>query len=135
MSDLDTAKQEAERSAKLPAHQAVEALAERLGAVAAARAVFSDPVEREGVTVIPVARVRWGFGAGGGTGGLEGTKEHGEGGGGGGGVSASPLGYIEISEEGASFHEIHDLGAVWPIILASGFAAWLVLRGLRKLLR
>ena len=96
MSDLDTAKQEAERAASLPAHQAVEALAERLGAVAAARAVFSDPVERDGVTVIPVARVRWGFGAGGGTGGLEGTKEHGEGGG---GVSASPLGYIEISEE------------------------------------
>ncbi len=132
MSDLDTAKQEAERAASLPAHQAVEALAERLGAVAAARAVFSDPVERDGVTVIPVARVRWGFGAGGGTGGLEGTKEHGEGGG---GVSASPLGYIEISEEGASFHEIRDLGAVWPIVLASGFAAWLVLRGLRKLLR
>ena len=37
-------------------------LAESLGANAAASAVFGTPVERDGVTVIPVARVRWGFG-------------------------------------------------------------------------
>ena len=135
MTDLDTAKREAADAASRPPQRMLEGLAERLGLAAGASAVFADPVRHEGVTVIAVARARWGFGAGGGQGGIEGTTEHGEGGGGGGGVSASPVGYIEITEEGATFHQINDLRAVAPVIMASGIAAWLVLRGLRKLLR
>jgi uncharacterized spore protein YtfJ len=44
----------------------LERLAGHVGGKAGAKAVFGDPVERDGVTVIPVARVRWGVGAGGG---------------------------------------------------------------------
>ncbi|MGD8486166.1 MAG: hypothetical protein PVH07_05950, partial [Chloroflexota bacterium] len=44
----------------------LEGLAERLGASAGASAVFGDPVERDGVTVIPVAQSMVGTGAGGG---------------------------------------------------------------------
>ena len=46
----------------------VERMAERVGAKASVRAVFGDPIERNGITVIPVARVRWGFGGGAGRG-------------------------------------------------------------------
>ena len=40
-------------------------LAEKLGAAAKASLVFGEAVERDGVTVIPVAKSRWGFGGGG----------------------------------------------------------------------
>jgi uncharacterized spore protein YtfJ len=46
----------------------VERIAERVGAKANVRAVFGDPIERDGITVIPVARIRWGFGGGAGRG-------------------------------------------------------------------
>src|SRR5215212_9113778 len=84
-----------------PAGGLIERMAERLGGAATARAVFGEPVERDGVTVIPVARVRWGFGGGGGAG--EGKDGPGAGEGGGGGVMASPAGYIEITASGATF--------------------------------
>ena len=80
----------------------LDRLAERIGAAAAAAAVFGEPVERDGVTVIPVARARWGFG--GGSGG-EGANQ---GSGGGGGSVVSPLGYIEIRQGGAAFKPVRD---------------------------
>ena len=36
----------------------VASLAEKLGATARAATIFGDPVERDGVTVIPVAKAR-----------------------------------------------------------------------------
>jgi len=81
-------------------------LAERLGANAAASAVFGTPVERDGVTVIPVARVRWGFGGGGGGGGRKAKAQ--DGWGGGGGVQAAPLGFIEVRDGGAQYRRVHD---------------------------
>jgi hypothetical protein len=42
----------------------ISAMAEKLGAVAQASTVFGEPVERDGITVIPVAKARWGFGSG-----------------------------------------------------------------------
>ena len=47
----------------------LEWLAERIGARAGVTAVFGEPIERGDITVIPVARVRWGFGGGEGQGG------------------------------------------------------------------
>src|SRR3954447_13637191 len=60
-----------------------EKLAEKLGASAQAAHIFGEPVERDGVTVIPVATARWGLGGGGGKRG--GARRPGRGGGGGGG--------------------------------------------------
>jgi uncharacterized spore protein YtfJ len=105
---------------------------------ASASAVFGDAVTRDGVTVIPVAKVRWGFGGGSGTGSdhdADGKGDVGEGAGGGGGVMASPLGYIEIRDGEAVFRRIKDVGAYVPIILASTFAAWVTLRSLKRLFR
>ena len=65
-------------------------LAERIGARVGAATVFGAPVERDGVTVVPVAVARFGIGAGGGSDPSKGQE--GEGGGGGGTVA--PTGYI-----------------------------------------
>jgi uncharacterized spore protein YtfJ len=88
--------------------QLVDELLERIGQSVGQRAqassVFGKPVEREGLTVIPVARARFGFGGGGGSGGREG--EDGTGGGGGGGASVSPVGFIEVRDGSAVFKRI-----------------------------
>ena len=59
MSEAGT-RDEAERVATRPGF--TEHLAETIGAAARASAVFGEPVEGQGVTVIPVARAKWGFG-------------------------------------------------------------------------
>ncbi len=43
----------------------VERIAAVIQTSANARQIFGDPVERDGATIIPVARVQWGFGGGG----------------------------------------------------------------------
>ena len=79
------------------------AISERLSANIA----YGEPVMSEGVTVIPVARVMLGFGAGGGVGEPTHGSGNGEtaqapvGGGGGGGGMVQPLGFIEIDSAGA----------------------------------
>jgi len=100
--NLEDAEKEARADA---AENGLTRLAERLGAKAAASAVFGTPVERDGVTVIPVARVRWGFGGGGGGGRNEKAQD---GWGGGGGVQAVPLGFIEVKDGGAQYRRVHD---------------------------
>lgn len=60
----------------------------------------------EGRSVIPVARVSYGFGAGGGQGPVKTDEEAGTtpgGGGGGGGVSVSPVGFLVVTPEGERF--------------------------------
>jgi len=42
----------------------IEKLADRIGARATVKAAFGEPVVRGGLTVVPVARVVWGFGGG-----------------------------------------------------------------------
>lgn len=114
----------------------VRALADKVGWAARADAVFGDPVERDDVTVIPVAKVRWGFGGGAGTD----TSDDGDmssdsGGGGGAGVMASPLGFIEVRDGEATFRRVSDPAGYWPLLLAGGAAFWLVAKGLRTLFR
>lgn len=70
------------------------ALADRIGGRFAASTVFGAPVERDGVTVIPVASMRFGIGAGSGSDPAKGQE--GEGGGGGGTMTA--IGYIELKD-------------------------------------
>ena len=135
--DFDSAVREADEAAAGPFGGFVSHLADRVGLHATAGAVFGDPVQRDNVTVIPVAKVRWAFGGGGGSGTKGGIKgaDTGEGAGGGGAATASPIGYIEIRDGQASFRRIDDPVSVWPLVVASGFTAWLVLRGLRALFR
>src|SRR5512132_1630137 len=98
--------------------QLVNDLLERVGQTVGERAhvstVFGEAVEREGVTVIPVAKARFGFGGGGGRG-KRSEEEQGAGGGGGGGVAVSPIGYIALRGGSAEFKRIttsRDLAAL-----------------------
>ncbi len=108
------------------AEDMVARLAQRLGATADAKAVFGEPVERNGVTVVPVARARWGVGGGAGK-----DKKGEKGTGVGGGVQTSPVGYIQVDEAGASYHRINDplryLVALLVMPFVMGLAAVMVM--------
>lgn len=104
MSDTQVRESQARAQARDAAEggRLLEGLAKRVGATARASSVFGEPVERDGVTVVPVARARWGFGGGCGT-------HDGEGGsGGGGGGIVDPVGYIEIRGGSATFKPVRD---------------------------
>ena len=97
----------------------VGSLADRIGKRAGAATVFGDPVERDEITVIPVARAAWGFGGG------SGNAPEGGGEGGGGGAAAWPVGYIEIRGSETRFRPIFDLRP-FVMIGALGLAAGLI---------
>jgi len=112
----------------MPDESLVEKIAHLINVHANAKQVFGDPVERDGTTIIPVARVQWGFGAGSmGQGPLER-------GGGGGGVRALPAGFIEIRDGQAEFRRYRDASdfAVIAAVSLAGFVIGvLVGKGLR----
>lgn len=74
-------------------------LAEDVGARLGGSAIFGTPVEREGVTVIPVGTIRFGFGGG------RGSDPEGKGEGQGGGAMGrgGPAGYIEVKDGRSRF--------------------------------
>jgi uncharacterized spore protein YtfJ len=86
----------------------LQSLHENLGARAQVKSVFGEPVVAGDKTIIPVARVSYGFGAGAGTGGLGDTNPKGEAGGGGGGVRVVPVGVFEVSQKETRFVPTYD---------------------------
>ncbi len=86
--------------------------------------IFGKAVERDGITVIPVAKMKWGGGAGGG------TTSHG-----GAGVIVTPVGYLEVRAGKARFRPMLDLGTLASLVMSVGMASMLMLRGVRKLIR
>jgi len=105
-------------------------LAERIGANAGVDAVFGEPVEKDGRTVITVAQSMWGSGAGSGM-----SEDDGMGSGGGGGAATRPVGYIEISSQGAQFVPLQRPWQDTRLIIAWAFAIWLVSRAVSHILR
>jgi uncharacterized spore protein YtfJ len=97
-----------------------------VGQKAQVSTVFGEAVERDGVTVIPVAKTRFGFGGGGGSGTREGNE--GAGGGGGGGAVISPVGYIELRDDGAEFKRISTPRDVVAFVAAASLALLAVKR-------
>jgi uncharacterized spore protein YtfJ len=90
----------------------LRSLGESLGSTATVKSVFGEPIHAAGKTVVPVAKVAYGFGAGFG----EGQRRNGsdpdrkaEGGGGGGGVRAFPAGALEITASGTRFVPYPDM--------------------------
>lgn len=96
-----------------------------------AQRVFGEPIERDGVTVIPAAAVRFGGGFGSGSG--EGPNDQGgRGEGGGGGLSATPVGVYVIKDGQVRWEPAIDLNR---IILGGQLIALVSLIVVARLLR
>ena len=107
-------------------NELLERIGETVGSRAQVSAVFGEPVQRDGLTVIPVAKARFGFGGGGGSGSREGDE--GSGGGGGGGAAVSPIGYIEVRDGSAAFKRISTPTDLLALVTAASIAALTVKR-------
>ncbi len=88
-------------------------LGDRFQASANVKSVFGDPITVGDKTVVPVAKIRYGLGAGGG--GISHESSSGpdvpsgkSAGGGGGGIIATPKGVLEISPAGTRFIAFAD---------------------------
>lgn len=95
----------------------LQSLKESVLGQASVKAIYGEPISAHEKTVIPVAKIMYGFGAGAGTGGV-GEKNRGEGGGGGGGVRAVPIGVIEVSKQQTRFVPITDKKKLSGVLLA-----------------
>ncbi len=144
---LDQAYEDAQGAAAAGAAGLLAQVADRIGQHAGATAVFGEPVEQEGRTVIPVAQVAIGAGAGGGTSEGIGAEEQagsdeegaagmvGGGAGAGGGALSRPLGYIEVSAEGARFVPLKRPWDDPPLVLAYALLALVIGRVLVRVVR
>jgi uncharacterized spore protein YtfJ len=105
---------------------AIQEFVESLRSTATVKSVFGEPIQMEGKTVLPIAKVAYGFGGGFGNRAKFGesqdrdTKQ--EGGGGGGGVKAFPAGALEITPNRTTFIPLHDALRDCGLLLA-GFVA------------
>jgi uncharacterized spore protein YtfJ len=98
---------------------------------AGVKSVYGDPIDLDGITLIPVALAYFGFGAGGDGGDDKG--EHEAGGGGGGGFSV-PFGAYVRDREGVRFQPnfITLLAVAIPFVWVAGRAWGRVIRALKK---
>jgi uncharacterized spore protein YtfJ len=118
------------------AQEILHSLAERFSATAHVKQVFGEPIQANGRTVIPVARVHYRMGAGGGSGESKGDSQQaprGSGGGGGGGglVTARAVGALEISDSGTRFIQFVDPGEIIKACVG-GLVAILIIRRLTR---
>lgn len=87
----------------------LESLAEKLHSSANVKTIYGDPLETQGKTIIPVARIAYGLGGGYGkmkpdtAAESSPEKRPAEGGGSGGGITVTPVGVIEVSQEQTRF--------------------------------
>jgi uncharacterized spore protein YtfJ len=128
--DQDQAYADAEAAARSGAARALEAMLERIGMQAGARAVFGDAVERDGRSVIPVAQAVFGAGAGSGS-----SKASDSGEGAGGGAMSRPVGYIEITAHGTQFVPFKRPWQEPALVIAYALVGLILLRTLVRLVR
>lgn len=89
------------------------------------KAVYGEPIAAQGRTVIPVAKIIYGYGGGAGTGGVGNSGARGEGGGGGGGARAIPVGVVEVSNQQTRFVPITDRRRLaGAVAIGIGLGVW-----------
>ena len=91
------------------ATELLQKIGETVGAAANVKNVYGEPIHVNGKTVVPIAKVAYGFGGGVGSGKAINTGPQGEGGGGGGGVRAFPAGALEITDTSTRFVPFEDV--------------------------
>lgn len=109
--------------------QFLQSIGERLQSGASVKTVYGEPIVVEEKTIIPVARVAYGFGGGlrvrkkdeGGTQQKDGDRE-----GGGAGLAASPVGVLEITQEGTRFVSVgEERRLAWTLIVGFFLGIWI----------
>jgi len=108
----------------------LRALGERVQTAGHVRSVFGEPITAHGRTLVPVARIRFGLGAGG-KGRTEANSPDRQGGGA--GVMARPAGVFEITEAGTRFIPATDpvrMGVLFSVGMLLGHL--LARRSLRR---
>jgi uncharacterized spore protein YtfJ len=106
----------------------LQSLRESILGQAGVKTIYGEPITVQGKTVIPVAKIMYGFGAGAGTGGVGNSSAQGEGGGGGAGVRTIPVGVIEISDQATRFIPITSRKKLAGAVLAGVILGMLVFR-------
>ena len=106
-------------------------LADRFSTTGKVQTVFGEPIEAHGRTIIPVANVKYGLGAGGGGENKSQSDDAIGGAGGGGGVKVTPIGVLEISESGTNFIRFFDPRMAGRLIVGGIMIGWLLRRALR----
>ena len=106
------------------ADELLERLAEGIGGRLSASTVYGTPVERDGVTVVPVAAARFGIGGGGGS---DPAKAQ-EGAGGGGGGTVTPVGYIELRNGGSRYVPVVRPARMLALVCGAVLAGLLIAR-------
>ena len=106
----------------------VQSIVDRLHASGDVKTVFGEPIEAEGRTIIPIAKIIYGFG--GGSGGAKSESGNGRAGQGiGGGIAVRPAGVLEIRDDTTEFIPFDDkkklFGALFIGLL---LGAWLASR-------
>src|SRR5690349_8664473 len=107
------------------------ALSERFAATGKVQTVFGEPLEAHGKTIITVARVKYGLGAGGGGENKTGAEDAVGGSGGGGGVKVCPIGVIEVTDAGTRFIRFFDPKMAARLVGAGVVLGLLLRRALR----
>lgn len=106
----------------------LQSLKESVIGQASVKTIYGDPISANDKTIIPVAKIMYGFGGGAGTGGVGEKNTRGEGGGGGGAVRAVPVGVIEVSKQQTRFVPITDrrklTGAAVAGMILGAFWTW-----------
>jgi uncharacterized spore protein YtfJ len=101
-------------------------MADSFGSTANVKSVFGEPIHAEGKTIVPVAKVAYGFGGGGGANRDDANGPHG--GGGGGGMRAFPAGVLEITQTETRFIPYFDLRMLVGVFAAGALLGRLLLR-------
>ncbi len=112
---------------------------DRLQDTATVRTIYGEPIVADGRTIIPVARVRFGFGGGGGNQVSPVESDNGDkpsqstGAGGGGGGEVIPVGYIEITAGETRFVSFEERRRIVRTVIFGLLAAiWLLRRRRRR---
>lgn len=118
-----------------------QTIGERIQAQAGIQKVYGEPIETHGKTIIPIAKVTFGYGIG--IGNLSNPSEEtlnninpeamrGGGAGGGGGASITPVGVMEITSERTKFIPVDDWKTKSAVFMAGFTTALLLFRVLKK---
>ncbi len=116
--------------------QFFQSVIDRLHSSASVKTIYGELIVVDGKTVIPVAKVTYGFGGGEGTKKKRTAEEEKEtektGEGGGGGVIASPVGVVEITQKDTRFIPFNDKTKLAGVLIAGLFLGFIMGKRFKK---